>query len=113
MKAHGLTAIDDLALVQMDWQLSQEFTTAKIQLALGQLEQNSEIRRLRKERARVKTEVRRREIEEGLQRDTLFNRHAGAVDTSSVSTGSESTGSDGEGGFFANLRGRFSARSEE
>ena len=113
MSAKSMRDLEDSALVQRDWELSQELSTARIQLALGQLEQNSEIRRVRRSRAQVKTEMRRREIAAGLSKGALVQRHAGSIDTSAVSSSADSAGSDSKGGFFANLRSRFSSNTEE
>lgn len=113
MNTKTMRDLEDSALVQRDWELSQEISTARIQLALGQLEQNSEIRRVRKDRARVKTELRRREIEGGLRQGALVERYAGSIDTGAVSGSSDSAGSESKGGFFASLRSRFSSNSDE
>lgn len=113
MKAQTLQELEDSALVQHDWVLSQEFSAARIQLALGQLEQNSEIRRIRKSRARVKTELRRRELAANLSKGTLVNRHAGSIETSSISGSSSDADSASKGGFFANLRSRFTSSSDD
>lgn len=78
----------------------RELIQARMQHSMNQLENTAQLSVLRKNIARMHSEARRREIAQGLNKDTLLHTHRRtfAVD------GAEATGTDAEkGGFLAGV----------
>lgn len=113
MKSVELTSLSERELVVKEYDVKRELANVKFRHALGQLEKNSDIKDLRRVLARLKTEVRRREIEAGLPKDELYRRHASTLRASNdVESGETSTSSGTGGGLFASLRRRLTGESE-
>jgi large subunit ribosomal protein L29 len=78
--AQSYQAMTDEALVQALVQAERELVRQRFQLSMGQLENTSTLRTLRKDIARIKTEASRREAEQGLARNAIVNKYARSVD---------------------------------
>jgi len=114
MKRVEVASLDDRDLIVKEYELGRELASTRFRHALGQFENSSEIRVLRRGRARLKTEVRRREIENGLTKDELYQRHASAL-RSLDSEGADSAAAsdaDGGGGILGKLRRRLGGSDE-
>lgn len=72
---HGLSD-EELAHRMLD--RSRDLVSARFRHSLGQLENTSELRVIRREIARIKTEARSREIAQGLPKDSLIRSHRGS-----------------------------------
>lgn len=112
MSQVDLTSLSERELVVQGHEVSQELAGTRLRNALGQLERNSEIRGLRRRRAQILTEVRRRELEEGLPKGTLMQRHASAVPASESSPVGEASQKKPEG-LLAGLRRRLTGGGDE
>lgn len=115
MSRADLTALSERELVVQENDVTQRLAGTRLKHALGQLEQNSEIRGLRRERARLLTEMRRREIEAGLPKGALAQRHASALGAS-ASKVSETVGESVQKkpeGLLASLRRRLTGGGDE
>lgn len=64
--------LDDQALVQKLVEQEHALVRARFQLSLGQLENTSSLRGLRKEIARLRTELRQRELRGAMPKNSLL-----------------------------------------
>jgi ribosomal protein L29 len=71
----AFVSLEDAALVLELHKKQHALVRARFALSLGRLEDSASISGVRKDVARIKTELRRREIEAGLTRDELSRRH--------------------------------------
>ncbi len=69
-------SMTDEELVHRCLELDRELVARRFLLHTGQLEDTASLRRLRKDLARAKTELRRRELDQGLPKDSLHRRYA-------------------------------------
>ena len=113
MKRIEVASLDERALVVKEYEIARELAGTRFRHALGQVEKNSDLRALRKARARLKTEIRRREIESGLPQDELYRRNAAALRAVETDSSAETEqSSKSSGGLFANLRRRLIGDSD-
>ena len=89
--------LTDEQLVHKELGLERALLTAKFQHATNQLEDSSQLLKLRREIARVRTAERNREIEQGLRKNGLRDQHRSSFDASQVE---ESTTQDAASGGF-------------
>lgn len=82
----------------------RELVGTRFKHSTGQLENTATVGALRRQIARIKTELRSREIAQGLDRDTLLATHRGASDGGIVAAGGS-----GRGGFLAGIVDKASA----
>jgi ribosomal protein L29 len=68
--ANAFTSLETAALVGQLGQLETDLTKGQFQLASRKLENTASLRKIRADIARIKTELRRREIAEGLSKAT-------------------------------------------
>lgn len=66
--------LTDKDLVTKVFQVERELVTLRFKHSTNQLENTATLRSLRKEIARLKTEARRREVEQGLAKEALFSK---------------------------------------
>jgi large subunit ribosomal protein L29 len=97
--AETIQSMTDDALVQRLAQAERELVRQRFQLSMGQLENTSTLRTLRKEIARIKTEATRRESEQGLPKNSLLTRSTHAVDVATPSAGAPKA----RGGFLQGI----------
>lgn len=67
--------LSDEQLVHKALSTERELVTARFAHSMGQLENTATLKVLRRDIARIKTEARRREADQGLGKDALFNRY--------------------------------------
>ena len=73
---------------------------ARFRHSMGQLENSADLKRLRRDVARLLTEARRRELVDGVSKDALLAGPAAASEAVEASTGADS---DEKGGFLKGL----------
>ena len=78
------TDLTDEQLVHKELALERALLTAKFQHATNQLEDSSQLKKLRREIARVRTAERGRELEQGLRKNGLRDQYKSSFDASSV-----------------------------
>lgn len=91
--------LDDAALVASLSENQFALVRARFALSMDRLEDTSSIRVLRKGVARMKTEIRRREVASGLGRDELLRRHQVVP----VAGGGAGGAEEASGGFLAGV----------
>lgn len=77
MKYTELNALSDERLVHRELDLERQLLDLSFRKKMGQLEDNSKLGKLRKDIARARTAERRRELEQGLDKDALRGLHRG------------------------------------
>lgn len=110
MKTETLSAVSDADIVATSGALADAIAANTLRLRVGQLEKTHELSALKKQRARVLGEIRRREIAGGLERNELLRRHAAhqlsAQENSEAPSAEGGTEGAGEG-LLASLKRRF------
>lgn len=91
--ADSINTLDDAALVTELARKERALVQARFSLSMNRLEDTSSLRVMRRDVARIKTELRRRELAEGLSKDTLIARHK--VDPSTLGDGDGGAASGG------------------
>lgn len=95
--------LDDAALVRELVTKQHELVRARFQKGAGKLENTASIGVLRRGIARARTELRKRELAQGLAKDSLLAQHP--VDQRSLGG---STGSTSGGSFLSGFAGKIS-----
>jgi ribosomal protein L29 len=93
MAGNAFAALEDAAVVSDLVQKQHGFVRARFALSMGRLEDTASIRVIRRDIARLKTEIRRREIDAGLRSGELERLHAKGVKLEQG--GSEAVGTGG------------------
>lgn len=99
MATTDIRALSDEQLVHAELQLERDMIAASFRLRTGQLEDTASLGRMRRQIARVRTQQRQRELEQGLAKDSLRNLHRA---TFQPSAGQEQ-GGEGSGGFLKGI----------
>ncbi len=86
----------DEKLVHTELELERELIAARIRLATNQLEDTSTLKKLRRDIARLQTAARTREVDQGLNKNALRNKHRGSFSAD----GTAKSGDDGGGRGF-------------
>ena len=73
-----LRELSDEQLVHSALEVEHGLVGLRFEHSMSRLENTAELGQLRKQIARIKTEARRREIDRGLGKDTLFQAHSGS-----------------------------------
>jgi len=81
MNAAELKSLSDRDLVHRALETERNLMAARFSHSMNQLEDTSELRVLRRDIARLRTEARARELAEGLAKDSLFQLHRGSFST--------------------------------
>ena len=97
----GFTDLSDADLVGKISAVERDLVQARFQHSLNQLENTSSLRVHRRSIARLLTEVRRRELEQGLAKGSLRRQHA--VEDSAPLAESEAVETAEQGGFLSGL----------
>ncbi len=74
MKTESLDKLSDDDIITRRAELMRELMAHRIQLRMQQLEDNSKIKKTRRALARMNTELRKREIAQGLPKSALLGR---------------------------------------
>jgi large subunit ribosomal protein L29 len=90
----AFASLKDADLVLELHKKQHELVRARFALSLGRLEDSASVGGIRKDIARIKTELRRRELDAGLNRDELLRRHRPETSSVAASAGSD----EGAGG---------------
>ncbi len=88
-----IASLDDAALIAKLAELDRQSVEAKFAHSMGQLENTAVLGQLRKDVARIKSEVRRRELAQGLGKGSLESKYqgVGAEGASASSASDESS----------------------
>lgn len=97
--AESIRSMTDEALAHRLVEVERELVHKRFAHSQGALENTASLRELRKEIARIKTEAGRRESEQGLARDTLFNKYRKTLEGSAPKAASE----ESKGGFLQGI----------
>jgi large subunit ribosomal protein L29 len=98
MAGNAVHEMDDAALVRDLVQKQQALVRARFQKSAARLENTASLGDLRKGIARLRTEIRRRELAQGLAKDALLGRNA--VDPRTLEKGEAGAAA---GGFLAGV----------
>lgn len=101
MNYADLNTLSDEQLVHAELSLERQLVTARFQHATNQLQDTSQLKKLRRNIARVRTAARGRELEQGLRKNALRDEHTSTFDPSTVQT--EQTGAGASGGFLKGI----------
>lgn len=96
--ASEFTGMDDSALVRTLAEKQRELVQGRFALSMNRLENTASLRTVRRDIARINGELRRREISEGLPKDSLLAKHR--VDLRTLASASSESAS---GGLLADL----------
>lgn len=97
------TEFNDEQLTHRMFDHERELVTARFALSSGTLENTAHVSVLRKEIARIRTEARRREIEQGLPKGSLIRTHRSTWSAGSASGEVEGGDSEEGGGFLKGI----------
>lgn len=101
MATTELRELSDEALTHRLFDTERELVTARFQHSMNQLENTAHLRTMRKSIARIKTEARRRELEQGLPKDALIRNHRSTYAADSSEEGAAET--EEKGGFLKGI----------
>lgn len=87
------TALEDAALVKELAVQQRSLVQARFALSMNRLDNTATVRTIRRDIARIRTELRRRELAAGANKDSLVAQHR--VDVKSLGGGSESGSAGG------------------
>jgi large subunit ribosomal protein L29 len=105
MQFAEIKEFSDKKLIHTELTIERELIAARIRLATSQLEDTSTLKKLRRDIARLQTATRHREVEQGLTKNALKDRHRGTF----ASDGSSADGDEGGGrGFLKGIVDRIS-----
>lgn len=95
------TELSDEQLVHKALAAERDLVVARFSHSAGSLENTAALSVLRKDIARIRTEARRREREQGLAKDALVNAHRSSFASSGGVDGGESD--EAKGGFLKGI----------
>lgn len=95
----SIQSMTDASLGQRLAEIERELVRKRFQHSMGQLENTSTLRTLRKEVARIKTEAGRREREQDLPRESLLVKNRSVAQNAAPNASEESS----EGGFLKGI----------
>jgi len=104
----NLNELSDEQLTHRLFDVEHELVTARFQHSMNTLENTAVLKTMRKDIARIKTEARRRELEQGLAKDALIRNHRSSWRTGE-SDASESSTEEEKGGFLQGIVDRLSS----
>lgn len=94
-----LSDLSDEQLVHAELSLERNLVTARFQHATNQLADSSQLKKLRRDIARIRTACRTRELENGLRKNALRDQYA----TSFVPAAADATEGSASGGFLSGI----------
>lgn len=95
----ALAEKSDVELIHELFDTERELIAARMKHSMNQLENTAHLKTLRRNIARMQTEARRRELEQGLQKDALVHEHR---QTYTAGADSEQADAD-KGGFLSGI----------
>ena len=104
--ADTLNELSDQDLTHRLFDIERQLVAARFRHSLGTLENTAELRVMRKNIARVRTEARRREKEQGLPKDSLIRAHRSSYSTDGASA---DVGGAERGGFLSGIVDKLSS----
>ena len=99
MASTDFGSLNDEQLVHTELGFERALVQARFRHYTNQLEDTASLAKLRKDIARCQTEARRRELEQGLGKNALRDRHRGSFDPATAAAAE----GEGEGGFLAGI----------
>ncbi len=105
----GLGEMGDEAVVHKVLTLERDLVAARFRHSLNQLENTASLRGLRREIARLRTEMRRREREQELPKDSLLHRFRGSFQGESAASGEPAEAGE-KGGFLSGIVDRLTGK---
>lgn len=78
--------LNDEQLIVKVFEVERALVAARFKHSMNQLENSSELKNLRRDIARLRTEARDREIAQGLAKDSLLSKHSAAAKGSVASS---------------------------
>jgi large subunit ribosomal protein L29 len=106
----GLKDISDADLVKNINDRERELVTLRFKLSSNQLENTATLKNVRRDLARMKTEVRTREIAQGLNKGSLVARHGVARPSMTAPAGASESATAERGGFLKGIVDRLTGR---
>jgi large subunit ribosomal protein L29 len=99
--ANEIKSLSDQELTHQLFRVERELVKARFDHSMGQLENTAALREMRKDIARIKTEARRRELEQDMPKDSLIRQHRSSFVPDS--TGAEAAPQEERGGFLKGI----------
>lgn len=106
----GLKEVSDADLVKGISDSERELVTLRFKLSSNQLENTSTLKNVRRKLARMKTEVRARELAQGLNKGALVGRHGSARPSTPAAAGNTEQAPAERGGFLKGIVDRLTGR---
>jgi ribosomal protein L29 len=103
----GINGMTDVELIHSLLDTERELIGSRIRHSMNQLENTAGLKVLRKSIAQFHTEARRREIDQGLRKDTLLHAHRRSYQAGTASAGE---GDAEKGGFLSGIVDKLSAQ---
>lgn len=95
--------LDDQALVVAGLTAERELVELRFAHSLNQLDNTATLGDIRRRIARIRTEARRRELEKGLGKDSLFRQHRASFHTDATEAPAESASAAKKGSFLSGI----------
>lgn len=95
--------LSDEEIVHRVLQAERDLVAMRFKHSMNQLPNTASMREVRASIARLRTEARAREIQAGLDKNTLFARHRGSFAPGGRPTPGASSGAAGRGGFLSGI----------
>ncbi len=109
MAHSNLAELSDEQLTHKLFDVEHELVTARFQLSMNTLENTATLKSMRKNIARIKTEARRRELEQGLDKDSLIRNHRSSWRAGDAGEATAS-GEEEKGGFLQGIVDRLTSK---
>lgn len=109
-QSENFGALSDEALTHRLFDVERDLVAARFQHSMNQLENTARLRTMRKNIARIKTEARRREVEQGLGKDALIRSHRSSYKTGAAAEAADTGASEEKGGFLQGIVDKLSGK---
>jgi len=96
-----LSGLTDEALTHQLFNIERDLVRARFAHSMGQLENTAALRVMRKQIARIKTEARKREVDQGMGKDALIRSHRSTFKADSA--GETEASAEQGGGFLQGI----------
>ena len=113
MKYNELQSLSDEELVHKELGLERELITARFQLYTNQLDDSSRLKKIRRDIARLQTAARQRELDQGLNKNSLRDRYRSTFLAAGADAGESAEAPAAEGGEAAAEGGEAAAEGGE
>lgn len=98
-----LGELSDQQLIHAELNLEHQLITARFQHATNQLQDSSQLKKIRRDIARIRTASRGRELEQGLRKNALRDAHSNSFDSSAAAAAVAAGESAASGGFLKGI----------